>query len=202
MSESNTINFIKTIAASANDGYYRGQFLIATPIMTGKLFARGVIYIFAHNEGGAMGIVINKPLDTIHYASLFKQLGLEVGAENRDMSVYHGGPLEENRGFVVHGDDYRTDDTIAHSCGIAVTASMNILRDLSRGTGPKNAILSVGYAGWAAGQLESEIEANYWITAPASPDVVFNTLDEAKYAVAAKTLGVDMMRFSPYAGHA
>jgi putative transcriptional regulator len=170
--------------------------------MMGKLFARGVIYLFAHNEGGAMGIVVNKPLDTIHYASLFKQLGLEVGEENRDMTVYHGGPVEENRGFVVHSSDYRTDDTIAHECGISVTASMNILRDLSRGCGPKQAILSVGYSGWAAGQLEAEIEGNYWITAPAIQSVVFGSDNDAKYALAAKTLGVDMMRFSPFAGHA
>ncbi len=202
MTDSNTISFLKTITGKANDGYYRGQFLIATPIMTGELFARGVIYIFAHNAGGAMGIVINKPLDTIHYTSLFKQLGLEIGDENKDMTVYHGGPVEENRGFVVHGNDYRTDDTISHECGVSVTASMNILRDLSRGRGPKKSILSVGYSGWAAGQLEAEIEANYWITAPASPDVIFHTDDDAKYAVAAKTLGVDMLRFSPVAGHA
>jgi putative transcriptional regulator len=196
------INFSKSVASHSNNGYYRGHFLIATPTMSGELFSRGVIYIFAHNAGGAMGILLNKPLDTIHYASLFQQLGIEMGSQNQDMAVYHGGPVEENRGFVVHSTDYSAEDTITHDCGIAVTASMNILRDLARGKGPARAVLSVGYAGWAAGQLEAEIEANYWVTAPASPLVAFHPDDDAKYTLAAKTLGIDMMRFSPVAGHA
>lgn len=196
------ISFTKHITPLSHDGYYKGQFLIATPTMMGELFSRAVIYLFAHNAGGAMGILLNKTLDTIRYASLFQQLGLEVGRENRDMVVYHGGPVEENRGFVVHSNDYATDDTISHECGISVTASMNILRDLGRGRGPEHAVLSVGYAGWAAGQLEAEIESNFWVTAPATPTIVFTADNESKYVLAAKTLGIDMMRFSPVAGHA
>jgi putative transcriptional regulator len=196
------ITFSNEIVPVRHDGCYEGQFLIATPAMSGELFSRGVVYVFGHHAGGAMGILLNKPLDTIHYATLFQQLGLEVGRQNRDMTVYHGGPVQENRGFVVHSNDYATDDTISHECGISVTSSMNILRDLGRGRGPMRAVLSVGYAAWAAGQLEAEIESNFWLTVPATPAVAFDAENEAKYALAAKTIGIDMVRFSPVAGHA
>lgn len=190
------------VEEAQQDGSYEGQFLVATPAMMGEAFSQAVIYLFAHNAGGAMGIMINKPLDMVHYASLFEQLGLEVGEDNRELAVYHGGPVEENRGFVVHSTDYEGDDTVTHDCGLSVTASMSILRELAQGRGPTQAVLAVGYTGWAAGQLETEIESNYWLTVPASPEVVFHTEDEAKHTMAARSLGVDMHRFSPVAGHA
>jgi putative transcriptional regulator len=196
------INFGSTLRVNDQNGYYEGYFLIATPTMTGEVFAGSVIYVFAHNAGGAMGVMINKPLEMVHYASLFQQLGLETGANNRDLMVYHGGPVEENRGFVVHSSDYVAEDTLQNDCGIYVTASMGVLRDLSKGRGPAHALMTIGYAGWAAGQLEAEIEANYWLTIAARSDIVFFADDNAKYNLAAKTVGVDMMRLSPVAGHA
>lgn len=196
------INFATSNAISEQDGYLEGQLLVATPAVMGEFFTQSVIYMFAHNAGGAMGVVLNKPLDMVHYASLFQQLDIDVSARNRDLTVYHGGPVEENRGFVIHSSDYETEDTLAHDCGISVTASLAILRDLADGKGPKNALLTVGYAGWSAGQLEAEIEANSWITVPATQGIIFHEDNDAKHSLAAKSLGIDMMRFSPVVGHA
>jgi putative transcriptional regulator len=185
-----------------HDGYYEGQLLIATPYMRGEIFAGGVIYVFAHNAGGAMGVLINKPLEMVHYAALFQQLGLPVSSSQRDITVYHGGPVEENRGFVLHSSDYALEDTLQHECGIYVTASLQVLRDMAIGQGPKEGLLAIGYAGWAAGQLEAEIEANLWVSVPAISQVVFHSDDSEKYGLAAKTIGVDMHRISPMVGHA
>ncbi len=196
------ISFAKDTAVDEQSGYLEGQLLVATPAIMGEFFNESVIYIFAHNAGGAMGIVLNKPLDMVHYASLFQQLGIDVTSQKRDLTVYHGGPVEENRGFVLHSSDYSTEDTLKHESGIYVTASLTVLRDLAKDQGPKQALLAVGYAGWSAGQLEAEIESNSWINVPATPSLVFHEDDEAKHALSAKSLGVDMMRFSPVAGHA
>ncbi len=200
---SERIRFSEGVAPDEyQEGYYEGQFLIATPAMTGELFSQSLIYIFAHNAGGAMGVMLNKSLDMVHYSSLCQQLGLELDHRHPELNVYHGGPVEENRGFIVHSGDYCGEDTLDHECGISVSASMTVLRDVVQGKGPQHAMLVIGYAGWAAGQLESEIESNYWVTAPATPEVAFHPDNEARYALAAKTLGVDMLRFSPVAGHA
>jgi putative transcriptional regulator len=183
-------------------GYCEGQLLIATPYIRGESFASAVIYVFAHNAGGAMGVVINKPLEMVHYAALFQQLGLPVSSSQRDIIVYHGGPVEENRGFVLHSNDYALEDTLQHESGINVTASLQVLRDIAQNKGPKQGLLAIGYAGWGAGQLEAEIEANLWVTVPALPQVVFHAHDSEKYGLAAKTIGLDMHRISPVVGHA
>lgn len=198
----NTIQFPSKQRAHVQHGSYEGQFLIATPAMTGEVFAHSLIYLFAHNPGGAMGVMLNKPLDMVHHATLFQQLGIEFMRDDSDLAVHHGGPVEENRGFVLHSNDYATEDTLVQPSGISVTASMTILRDIARGKGPAQALLGIGYAGWAAGQLEAEIESNYWLTAPASSVIAFYPDDDAKHAMAAKSLGIDMCRYSIHVGHA
>lgn len=196
------INFDNADTFASQEGYLEGQLLIATPSIMGEFFTQSVIFVFAHNAGGAMGIVLNKPLDMIHSAALFQQLGIQINETQPELTVYHGGPIEENRGFVLHSDDYETEDTLIFEEGINITASLNVLRDLAKGKGPKDALLAVGYAGWAAGQLESEIEANNWLTLQATPDIVFCGDNNAKYGLSTKAIGVDMLRFSPVAGHA
>ncbi len=188
--------------ADEHQGYLEGKLLVATPQVMGDVFQQSVIYLFAHNNHGAMGVIINKPLEMIHYATLFQQLGIEISTRMDDLMVYHGGPVEEGRGFVLHSTDYSTDDTMVSDNQIAITASTKVLRDIGQGVGPRQRLLTIGYAGWAPGQLEAEIEANSWITVPATPELVFGTDDDFKWMLAAKSLGVDMGRFSSSVGHA
>lgn len=185
-----------------HEGYLEGRLLVATPGVIGPLFQQSVIYLFAHNAGGAMGVVINKPLEGVHYTSLFAQVGIELTPESKPISIYHGGPVEESRGFVIHSCEYESKDSVVQENAISVTGSAGILRDLAAGKGPDRSLLCIGYAGWAAGQLEAEIEANSWITVPASPKLIFDTPDEHKWTLAAKALGVDMWRYSSTVGHA
>ena len=188
-------------AVKGNAGYLEGKLLVATPLVIGDIFAQSVIYIFAHGADGAMGLVINKPVDSIHHTALLKQLNIQA-SRAIDLGVFHGGPVEEHRGFVIHSHDYNAPDTLRQSHGISITTSRQILSDIAAGTGPDHSMLIVGYAGWAAGQLEAEIEANSWITVDASPQLVFSSDHETKWALAARTIGVDMGRFSFAIGHA
>lgn len=185
-----------------HEGWLEGQLLVATPVVKGDVFTQSVIYLFAHNEHGAMGVIINKPMEMVHYASLFHHLSVNVSGKIDDLVVYHGGPVEEHRGFVLHTPDYQQADTLQSDSGICVTANANVLRDIASGGGPRERVMMIGYAGWGAGQLEAEIESNSWITVLATPELVFHTADEAKWALAAKSLGVDMVRYSFAAGHA
>ncbi len=185
-----------------HDGYYEGQMLIATPYVRGEVFSGAVIYIFSHNAGGATGIIVNKPLEMVHYASLFQQLSIDISKHTEDLSIHHGGPAEENRGFVLHSAEYELEDTLCNDCGISVTASIKILRDIAANKGPEKSLLAIGYAGWSAGQLEAEIEANLWLTVPATPEIIFNSANNTKYNMAEKLLGIDMFRVAPMAGHA
>ncbi len=188
---------------SASTGYLTGQLLVATPVLSTGCFQKSVVYIFKHNDEGAMGIIINQPLELINYSALLEGMDLPKEATDRELPVYFGGPVERARGFVLHSNDYnRPAVTLARNGDLAVTASSTILTDIMNGKGPKNAVLCVGYAGWTAGQLEAEIEANSWITVPATHQLVFSTDDELKWATASKSLGVDMAFFSSTVGHA
>ena len=190
------------IDATAQAGYLAGQLLVATPVIDSGAFQKSVIYIFAHSADGAMGLIINQPLELVNYASLLEGLDLPKDAATQEIPVYFGGPVERSRGFVIHTSDYFRDFSLARSNELAVTASSAILGDIVAGSGPKNAALIVGYAGWEAGQLEAEIESNSWITVPASAQLMFGTENELKWATASKSLGIDMAFFSTTVGHA
>jgi putative transcriptional regulator len=187
---------------SQTESYLAGQLLVATPVIDSGTFQRSVVFVFAHNAEGAMGIIVNQPLELVHFSSLVDGLKLPAGAENRDIPVYYGGPVDRNRGFVIHTNDYTRDFTLANHRDVAVTASNVIINDILEGRGPKKSSLIVGYAGWSAGQLEQEIEQNSWIVVPASAKLIFDTEDEFKWATASKSLGVDMAFFSTVVGHA
>jgi putative transcriptional regulator len=184
------------------EGWLEGQLLVATPQVQGDLFVRSVIYLFAHNEDGAMGLIVNKPLHQIHYSEVLTQLDIAMMPSMRELMVMHGGPVEEQRGFLLHSNDYVSDVSLRFDNGLSVTASANILKDIAQGHGPMQRLLMLGYAGWGAGQLEAEIEQNSWISVPATPALVFGADHEAKWSRAAGVLGIDMSRFSPTAGHA
>jgi putative transcriptional regulator len=192
------------------DGYLDGQLLIAMPIMTDKRFARSVIYMCAHSAEGAMGLIINQRAPHISFPELLGQLSIAAGPagdaiqpELIDMNVHVGGPVETGRGFVLHSADYFADDsTLPIDDGICLTATIDILKAIAGGKGPDRAMLALGYAGWRAGQLESEIAANGWLHCPADLDLLFDRDLEQKYERAMSKIGVDPSHLVSEAGHA
>jgi putative transcriptional regulator len=193
------------------EGYLDGQLLIAMPVMSDPRFARSVIYMCAHSEDGAMGLIINQRASHISFPDLLERLGIVTSA-NGDagvdedvgrMSIHVGGPVETGRGFVLHSSDYYADDsTLPIEDGVCLTATIDILKAIAAGNGPNRAILALGYAGWSPGQLESEIQANGWLNCPADPDLIFDPNLEAKYVRALAKLGIDPSHLVSDAGHA
>ena len=179
-----------------------GHLLIAMPSMMDPNFHRTVTYMCEHTEYGALGIVVNRPLD-MDLAEIFKQLSLsQASPEMTDNPVLRGGPVQMERGFVIHeaGEEWETSTSATNS--IQVTTSRDILAAMAAGDGPRRAIIALGYAGWGAGQLESEISANAWLSVPASADILFETPFEDRWHEAAALLGIDLATISPEAGHA
>src|SRR6476660_1159754 len=195
---------------SSNDGYLDGRLLIAMPVMGDPRFERSVIYMCAHSSEGAMGIIVNRPAGSIDFPGLLVQLDIIQKAdqitlpENAEMmKVMKGGPVDTGRGFVLHSSDfYIQDATLNIDEDISLTATVDILKAIAKGTGPKHAILALGYAGWAPGQLENEIQHNGWLHCPADPDLVFGSAIEEKYPRALRKIGIDPGMLSGDAGHA
>jgi putative transcriptional regulator len=191
-------------------GYLDGQFLIAMPGMQDNRFSRTVVYICAHSADGAMGIMVNQAAPQITFRDLLVQLNIiPEGPEIRlpdaadTMRVQRGGPVETGRGFVLHSADYFIENsTLPIDEHICLTATLEILKAIALGTGPRSAMLALGYAGWAPGQLESEIQANGWLSCPASPELIFDADLDNKYERALATIGIDPGRLSSEAGHA
>ncbi len=189
---------------------YEGQFLIAMPSLRDGPFARSVVYMCAHREDGAMGIVINQRADEIEFSRLLVQLdvvgeaeAIRLPARAEHMRVLRGGPVDTGRGFVLHSGDYRAaESTVPIGGGVCLTATLDILKAIARGAGPSQAVLALGYAGWASGQLESEILANGWLVSPADSRLIFDVDFEAIYDRALALIGVNAARLSSDAGHA
>lgn len=187
-----------------------GQMLIAMPTMRDEQFARTLVYVCAHSAEGAMGIVVNQAANHIDFGDLLVQLDV-VPSEQRILlpegtgaiKVLKGGPVETGRGFVLHSADYFIENsTLPIDDGICLTATLDILKAIAGGTGPRSAILALGYAGWAPGQLEAEIQANGWLNCPADPDLIFRRSLETRYDAALKKLGIDPGMLSSESGHA
>ena len=180
-----------------------GQLLVAMPQMTDPRFARSVVYVCAHSGGdGAMGLVVNKLLTSLTMDELMSHLKLETGRLDRARPVHFGGPVEPGRGFVLHTRDYQEEATLVVGDGFAVTATLQILRAIARGEGPRRSLLALGYAGWAPGQLDAEMQANGWLSVPADADLVFSDDLDAKWQRAIAKLGIDLSMLSTDAGHA
>ena len=182
------------------------QFLIAMPGMADDTFAGSVVYMCEHTEKGALGLVINKPLD-IKLKNLFEKVELPLEREElAELPVYFGGPVQTERGFVLHekqGDDGSAySSTMSVPGGLAMTTSKDVLEAMSSGTGPKRVLVTLGYSGWQAGQLEDEIGRNGWLTVDADPAVIFDTPIEQRYERAVALLGIDPRMLSQEAGHA
>lgn len=193
----------------SSNGYLDGQLLIAMPSMTDPRFHRSVIYVCAHSAEGAMGLVINQRAPHITLPKLLEQLDITPGssfpfaARSTGMAVHAGGPVETSRGFVLHTSDYfAADSTLPINEGVCLTATVDILKAIAKGSGPNKAILALGYAGWAPGQLEHEIQTNGWLNCPADFDIVFDSDLENKYTRALQLLGVDPSHLVGISGHA
>ncbi|NDF11641.1 MAG: YqgE/AlgH family protein [Proteobacteria bacterium] len=185
----------------SSKGYLEGQFLIATPTLQESCFSKTVVYLCSHDATGAMGLIINQTLDIPDAEKVLKQFRIPT-QKRKKMAVHFGGPVDMVRGFVLHSTDYQSEDTFAMNEDIALTSSIDILRDIVEGTGPKKHLLALGYSGWTANQLEREIEANSWLSVPASTEIIFDSKNEVKWQKAAKSVGVDLLKFSDQAGHA
>jgi len=191
-------------------GFLDGQLLIAMPSMADKRFARSVVYMCAHSADGAMGIVINKLAGEVTFRDLLVQLDIVQARDEPDLPggvdnvrVHRGGPVETGRGFVLHSADFFLENaTLPIAEGICLTATLEILRAISDGRGPDRALLALGYAGWAAGQLEFEIGANGWLNCQADSSILFDDDIDAKYERALATIGVQPAMLSGEAGHA
>ncbi len=184
-------------------GFLDGKLLIAMPGMGDPRFERSVIFLCAHSREGAMGLIVNKPAAELRFTDLLEQLGIKAGPTSIITNVHFGGPVEHGRGFVLHSPEYAVDDSsLKVSPDFSMTATIDILRDIASGAGPDRALLALGYAGWAPGQLESEIQANGWLTAPADPDLVFGARDGGKWEGALRSLSIDPTLLSAGGGRA
>jgi putative transcriptional regulator len=194
----------------APGGYLDGQMLIAMPGMRDERFSRTVIYMCAHSSDGAMGIVVNQMASNVAFPDLLVQLDIipedrkiNLPSDVIGVNVLRGGPVETGRGFVLHTSDfYIENSTLPIDEGICLTATLDILKAMACGEGPVNAVLALGYAGWGAGQLETEIQANGWLHCPADPDLIFGSDVETKYERAMRKIGIDPAMLSSEAGRA
>lgn len=180
-----------------------GKLLIAMPGMGDPRFEKSVVFICAHTDDGALGLIVNKPTPELRFDTLLGQLDIDVQPAKRDIRVHFGGPVENGRGFVLHSGDYVSQEsTLRVSGDFGMTATLDVLEEIARGDGPRDALLALGYSGWGPGQLEGEILQNGWLTCDARPEIVFGQDDGGKWSAALATLGVDPLTLSASAGRA
>ena len=206
----NLVKGLIGITVMANDAFSLcGKFLIAMPSIGDHRFERTVIFLCAHSEEGAMGFIVNKTMESPDIPDFLSQLQIIEDSE-RDIlpeqlvaqSLHLGGPVEPGRGFVLHSPEFKSDSTLEITEGICLTATLEILRAIALGRGPKKYLLALGYAGWSGGQVEEEIASNGWLTADANQSLVFDVHNHQKYERSLKLLGVDPTLLSSSAGHA
>jgi putative transcriptional regulator len=178
------------------------HFLIAMPTLDDPNFHHTTTYICEHNDDGALGVVINRPLE-IQLGEILVHMDITTDIEAiRNQTVYMGGPVQSDRGFVLHEPVGNWEATLQVTDTIGITSSRDILDDIAKGEGPEHAIITLGYAGWGAGQLEQELADNTWLSGPASSKIVFETPSEERWLAAAALLGIDLNLLSSDAGHA
>ena len=184
------------------DSPFRNTLLLAMPSQQESLFSKSVVYVCAHSEAGAMGIVINQRLPDVAYRDLASQLELPETRAIADPVVHFGGPVETGRGFVLHTADFMRADTVPIDGRICITGTIDILKAMAEGQGPRRSIFALGYAGWGPGQLEAEMQANSWLTAPADDDLIFSHDLPHKWERALSRLGVAPVALSAEYGRA
>jgi putative transcriptional regulator len=187
---------------SASGAFLTGQLLIAMPAMADPRFAQSVIYLCAHTPEGAMGIVLNRPLKRPSFEDLLRQLDVAPVPPARHIRLYAGGPVDNARGFVLHTTDWTGDGSLRVDDGLALTASLDVLKAIAEGGGPREGILALGYAGWGPGQLDAEIQQNSWLSVSADETIVFDADHDTKWRRAFAKLKIDPLLLSDAAGHA
>ncbi|MBW8880465.1 MAG: YqgE/AlgH family protein [Asticcacaulis sp.] len=194
---------------------YQGQLLIAMPGLSDQPFDHSVVYVCQHDENHAMGLILNQPINGLNFGKMIRELGINGGDHTPSMQkIFRGGPVQNDRGFVLHSLDYQLDNITlelgapfinredGEEQGVGLTASRDILVDLSSGAGPARSMIALGYAGWGPGQLENEITQNAWLVAPASQELIFLSEPEQLWSAALGTLGVEPGHLSGAAGRA
>lgn len=195
----------KETESEKDKSYLTGRLLLAMPAMGDTRFHKAVIYLCAHDKNGAMGLVINHKLPGVDLAQLLAQLNIKPEENNNktpDTVVMSGGPVETARGFVLHSNDFRQEDTIKIDDEFSVTGTIDALKAIASGNGPNKMLFILGYAGWSSGQLDQEIQQNAWLIADPDPDLIFKASPEEKWVKAIKKLGVDPAMLSGAAGTA
>lgn len=177
----------------------RDHFLIASPYLADPRFHGSVIYLCEHSDDGALGLVLNRPLD-IQLGEILEQLGMD--GKDLDLPVFLGGPVQPERGFVLHGPGSHWQSTTGISDGVALTTSRDILEDIGRGHGPEDFVVALGYSGWGDGQLEEELASNSWLTCPAKTALLFHTPWQDLYSTVLADMGIDLNQLSESIGHA
>jgi putative transcriptional regulator len=185
------------------ESFLEGKLLIALPGMPDPRFEKSVIFICAHSNEGAMGIIINKPGEGLFFHEMMEKLEIDVSATTPDPPILFGGPVQTGRGFVLHSGEFESEDsTMPVTEDISLTATLDILRAIARGNGPEKSLFALGYAGWDGGQIEDEIRANGWIHCDADNAIVFDSSLDDKWGRALKKLGIDMSGLSAHTGSA
>jgi putative transcriptional regulator len=182
--------------------YLTGQLLIAMPGLSDPRLSQGVIYLCAHTDDGAMGILLNRPLEQPSFDDLLRQLQIEPLPPARRIRLCNGGPVDNARGFVLHTADWTGDGSLVVDDTLALTASLDVLKAIATGGGPREGLLALGYVGWGPGQLDEEIQHNAWLSAPADEGLLFDTGHDTKWRRALAKLKVDPLLLSDTAGHA
>jgi len=182
--------------------YLTGQLLVAMPGLEDPNFAKAVVYICAHSEEGAMGLVINRPMDALTFPEMLDQLNIPHSSSADSIQVQFGGPVEAGRGFVLHSADYIQESTLSIDEEVSLTATIDILKAIAEGRGPDHCLLTLGYAGWSPGQLDDEMLANGWLTVSPDEALVFDPDLDHKWDKAIGKLGIDVSLLSVEAGHA
>ncbi len=185
-----------------SSGYLAGQMLIAMPRMQDPRFARTVVYLCAHSPEGAMGLVINRLFNALTFPDLLQQLDIEPTPLCDPIRIHFGGPVEAGRGFVLHSTDYLQETTLEVDEQVGLTATIDVLKAIAEGRGPRRSILALGYAGWGAGQLDQELRENSWLNVTPDAELLFGEEVESKWEKAIAKIGIDFNKLSGQAGHA
>lgn len=184
------------------NNFLTGQLLVSTPALNDTPFEKALVFLCAHSKEGAMGLIVNRKIEQITFSDLLEQLELTPSPSIMIKDVLYGGPVETIRGFVLHSSDYHHGGTLNVNENFALTATLDILKELAQGTGPKNALVALGYAGWGAEQLENEIKLNSWLSIPADSDLLFNLPMEKKWEAAYSKIGINPAMMSTATGNA